>query len=499
MFKHGKKILAITLMLGMCLGSMTFALAAPSTSTTTAPTTPSWSIPVGTSTNPAKATITKLLMIPKGADVPPVFFRFEATPISINDDTTKVDKMPFLGDSGTADSIKNSIFLDMKKAGSTTVTVGDIQYVRAESRDILSLVSYAGHSYKQEGIHKYKLIEDKNIYKTSYSSSTITLNDNDEIIFSEAEYTLLIYVKKDGSTYYPSSAVAIVDVPDYPGQQVGVKVDPTPDTSNNDTNDDYDGDGLNDGAAGHSKLVFTNKYVWIFGQTDPKNPDLSINDKYNLRIYKNVIGSFASIVDKFKFTLSIKPHEYVGQTFTDNNKIIEYKTYKGFIRKSTAGYATEQELIDIYKIDPSFVGTYSKDGKDYGYITFKADDLYVAGEPRPTFFLAHNESIDFYDIHVGSIINITEIEPVDYVPSYRLGGIAGPAVANPIGVTMTTPDYYLRSSTNVQYIINTRNDVTPTGLDINNLPFVVMIVLALMGVTGFITYKSRRKKNAELA
>jgi hypothetical protein len=43
-------------------------------------------------------------------------------------------------------------------------------------------------------------------------------------------------------------------------------------------------------------------------------------------------------------------------------------------------------------------------------------------------------------------------------------------------------------------IKNTREDITPTGLNLNDLPFIGMIVLALMSIIGFIILKSRKDK-----
>ena len=41
---------------------------------------------------------------------------------------------------------------------------------------------------------------------------------------------------------------------------------------------------------------------------------------------------------------------------------------------------------------------------------------------------------------------------------------------------------------------NTHDSVTPTGLHLNDLPFIAMIALAILGITGYIMIKSRKMK-----
>jgi hypothetical protein len=133
----------------------------------------------------------------------------------------------------------------------------------------------------------------------------------------------------------------------------------------------------------------------------------------NLKVTNTVTGAYSDISNFFKFTLNIKPPEYVGQTITDAAILEGLKNYKGFIKKRNGAIATVADLTtpETYGMNADDVGTYSSGGTDYGYIKIKA------GETSPIFKLSGSDSIIFFDVHDGTAVDTTEIGPISYTPS----------------------------------------------------------------------------------
>ena len=78
----------------------------------------------------------------------------------------------------------------------------------------------------------------------------------------------------------------------------------------------------------------------------------------------------------------------------------------------------------------------------------------------------------------------------------RVGGdlLGGPRDGGPqlVGDLYDSGDGSAAHNDNHADYVNDRDDVTPTGLDLNDLPFIGMILLAVGAIAGYIVVKARK-------
>ena len=200
------------------------------------------------------------------------------------------------------------------------------------------------------------------------------------------------------------------------------------------------------GTEGGSKVykydLFKNKYTKKAGKTG--DSPSTINPNANaLTITKKVAGGLASKTKNFTFKLTFKAAS------TD-----ETGTYTG-----TKGSEQIQFTKDVEK----------------------------------EFTLHDGESLVFPDLPAGTKYTLKEEGTSGYTPSsaYKENGTLKNGTAGTQSQAYTVADVLIGEKENNNIVTNTLPEVTPTGLLIDNLPFIIMIGL---GLFGFILVAKRRRE-----
>ena len=176
---------ALALALGLSMAAPAFA--GETTEPTTLPLT-------GSAQNPAQASLTKVMQMPTGTEMPPTDFQFEFKEKSLNGrtDTASLAAMPPLGPETLS-------FTSTGATDADTTTPGVIDLVK-ETGDFLD-----GIVWPQTGEYVYTVSEDA---KPDYS---IIKPFESQWNFSTAKYDLYVYVKEDGGIRYVPS-FTVIDV-----------------------------------------------------------------------------------------------------------------------------------------------------------------------------------------------------------------------------------------------------------------------------------------------
>jgi hypothetical protein len=139
------------------------------------------------------------------------------------------------------------------------------------------------------------------------------------------------------------------------------------------------------------------------------------------------------------------------------------------------------------------------------FISFPADTNTVT----KTFTLKHDDKLVIENLPAGTTYTITERATPAYLPNVNVTINGGTSVgsASPLApnATMTvgtggntgvavldTGAIILGINSNEINWLNTRTDISPTGILINNLPYILLIVVAIGGFAGYIVSKRRK-------
>lgn len=301
-------------------------------------------------------------------------------------------------------------------------------------------------------------------YKYTVVEKDIGFNDNGYgLTCSKAEYNMTVYVKQ-GSTGTYIYTVTVVKSKDDSGADLstatGNKVDPS-----NPGENLGDGDrtkftfgntltkkGGSEGADNDDKIDEDDK---IPGVDDEKNP-IYVAQNASLVISKTVAGDYGDQTKDFSFKLTIK------KSPTDTK---EYNTITGYIYTLGISIDEDEDIVNI---------NYNEEEKAY------------TGE----FKLKHNQMLVFKDLPAGTRYTVTETAETNYAAAVQVtanGDVSSPSGAEVTNALVGEKDNYAKYT-------NTFDDdtVTPSGIIINNLPFIIMIVLAGAGIVFFVI--SRRRK-----
>lgn len=393
----------------------------------------------GTEANPVTAAITKVLVMPEGTITPTARFEFEFAKKSFNGSsaTAELAKMPNVNTTNTMD-----INFTSADTGSAT---GGIKEVPKESAELTAKIPFT-----EVGVYIYTIKE---------KSGTYTINNafNETMDYSNAQYDITFWVreKADGSGVYVHAVAAIIKVKDTDDQgNVDTKVDPTPGGG---SSDEYD----------YSQMTFTNTYHYIKGGTDPDKPE---NEA--LRISKVVSGDMAEKTRYFAFSVTVqKPATLTGTVL-----------YRAYVVDASNTVVTSSNHVPAGDIQ-----------SDKGF------DL-TAGTAK-TVNLKHNERIVFNAIHVGAKYSVTETGVPDYVPSVVVVENGGTPTTTPptgsIGQSLSIGAIMIGKDANSAAFTNTYKDVPITGVVIDNLPFILLIVSAIGGLVFFVVVKYRKGGRVE--
>lgn len=253
--------------------------------------------------------------------------------------------------------------------------------------------------------------------------------------YSKAQYKMLVYVKNgdNGPFVY---FVEVIKTIDDKGTLEGtdVKVDPTP--------------GKNNG------FIFENSYSKRGGE------DMGV-DASSLEITNSVSGAYADKTHDFNFTMT-----FLSSSKDDENlSFIRYAENSSFVGK---------------KID--------KNGNDTGEII-----VFVQNEATD-FSLKHGERIVFDNIPAGTKYNIISQGNEEYKSSatYVENGNPAEKISESFGANLSLKNMLIGEKDNrVDFVQNHyMEDALPTGIMIENTPFVILIVLS---VAFILIYSLKRR------
>ena len=267
-----------------------------------------------------------------------------------------------------------------------------------------------------------------------------------------------------------------------------------------------DGDQLTGADFPHAGVYkYTVKETNDGDQTPDQNNDEFIYDPkaYRLNIYVQNTGD----------TLEISQFEVLNEENEKEDSLAFKNTYK------KRGNADDVASLTITK---KTTGTYADKTKDFSFtITIwpsstetEEDIVYIGkigteeikvpadGETEVGFTLRDGESLVFENLPAGTRYLVTEIGAKDgYTPSVEViengsVSVSGKKVADEADLASNGEDNtnnLVGENENRVVFTNTYEDITPTGIILNNLPFVILIGTA---AAGFIAYVVVRRKIA---
>ena len=258
----------------------------------------------------------------------------------------------------------------------------------------------------------------------------ITHGEHEKMIMSKAEYKMDVYVENT-STGCQIANIIVNQAKDDKGETATGKVD----ISNTDKNG----------------FKFTNTYVQEAGTGDkPSNPGEDYNTYGSLNVSKTINkngANSASTTDEFSFQATFK-----FPTGTDAN------TLGGVKANGTAITLTN--------------GAYD-------------------------FTLTNGEKEKFTGLPVGTTMTVTESATPNYKGSaaVEINGVTQDTVtASKYNEAITVSDKKLGQKKNAVDVTNTYNKVPVTGIIMNNLPYIAMIVI---GAAALVVYVQNKRKNLQ--
>ena len=389
--------------------------------------------------SPVAATITKHLQLPIGTTTPNISFQFQAEKISVDGRTTEadLDTMPAL----------NAAALSVAFTAADTDPTVPPALIMTISKETGNL--FAGVTFPHAGVFVYEIRE------IADSNAPAFPDEHSLLYYSQAVYTLTVYVANhsNGGTYV--HAVGTLITTDDLGEPGSGKVDPTP--------------GGNGEDYFFSQMAFTNDYVKTEGPTDPEKPD-PVNES-TLLVSKTVGGDFGDRSQFFTFDMTL--------------------TVPALVRDVPAYYRAYVLEGDTVLTDLTAHAEASVIGgtEDMPY-------LKIATDGTTTFELKHGQRLVFVDTPVGTSYIVEEAATTHYVPSVVIttGGTTEISMTAAISEKLSTETQFVGESDNSAAFTNTRDSVTPTGLNLNDVPFIIMIILAAGALVTAAVIKVRKGK-----
>lgn len=163
------------------------------------------------------------------------------------------------------------------------------------------------------------------------------------------------------------------------------------------------------------------------------------------------------------------------------------------IMNDTNGSQTKQFAFDLTVVFPSTATDNTT------YIGTKSDGTTVnvtvgAASTSVSFTLAHNETMIFEDLPAGSYYTLTEAADTEYTPSYNV--VANDVVFSATGALNTplsTGEMLIGERVNTATYTNVFGGDIRTGILVNNLPYILLIAAAILGLVAFVAVKRRRE------
>jgi hypothetical protein len=393
------------------------------------------------------AAVTKILKVPKGTTIPTATFSFEAV---------------LQGSGGPATLDIPDITIDGTEP---TVTANNVTTVKKQTADFIKDIDI--DDFTATGKYVYRITETAAAY-TAITDTTVYTYE------SKAVYEVHIYVEPDPvdtSKRIIKYVTAWRTVDDMGSDITDVKVDPSP------------GDGTNT----FSHMDFTNNYVKTESPIDPTDPNPDPED-YDLFHVSKTVADYGTTPDDTYFPFSVtvvNPAFPVpdGQT----GGLLEY--YRAYVLDASGPVTIVSDIA-------------AKSGTDtYGdYITFKV------GEPK-IINLNHGLKLVFPTLPVGATWTTSELlgSSTDYEDYTAKADVTSadvltvPYFTAPKGQSLTVSapvgeDSDPAVSTNAADFTNDKGFILPMGIDVNNLPYIGLILLALAGLAAYVAIRTRGRK-----
>jgi hypothetical protein len=426
------------------------------------------------STNNAQAAITKVLKMPEGTDVPT---GAEFTFTAVNTAAPKDSTAPDLGEDG---EITITLGADGDSPHQRTLSAVDrIKTVLAESGDILPATPAT--AFDKTGMYVYEITETGADY-SSVTDATVDQKD------SKAMYTLTLYVEKDsanGDALYIRFVAANQKTDDEGGNMGnGDKTDPTPGGGDNDED-------------GFSDITFTNIFVKTNDGKpgDGEDPDPEAEGaNATLAIVKETSEESGGSRDLyFPFEVTVTAPEY-AKLF--NQVYYAYvATWDAMANQNAGGYVVV-DYTDSPDAGLTVPNTVFTDKNDLHYYKF------VSEQPQKI-TLRHGQSLIFTRTPVGTSWTATEtLEDDAKYAEYTSQAIVkedGKAIDKPIvgaaGQNLPIGNWLVGEAANGNGATfeNHKDTILPMGLDINNLPYYGLILLALLALAAYVAIRARRR------
>lgn len=341
-----------------------------------------------------EAVLTKELTIPAGVAAPGVTFGFTVTDLGVEDGT------------GALINVGSNPAWTLPSIAYTSADIGDSSNkIVKKTADFLPTIT--GLTFPHAGVYHYNV-------KEAQGSDT-------GIVYSQAEYTIRVYVINDGAGL-KVAGITVWQVLDDAGDPTGTKVDPTPGSYYTD----------------FSEFKFVNTY----------------SENATVKVSKTVVGDYSNKILPFSFAITVNfPSNHTGST-------------------------------DI---------SYLKNGTTSGTSTGNSF----------TITLADGEYVELLNLPVGSSYQVKETVVNGYAPSAQVTrnnsttgsemyGGSGDFDVKLDGSEKILIEKASISPVNATVVTNTYKDVSITGVVIDNLPFMMLIVVSLAGIAFFVISRSRR-------
>lgn len=195
----------------------------------------------------------------------------------------------------------------------------------------------------------------------------------------------------------------------------------------------------------------------VFANIYQRIPDTTItHESYELKISKTVTGALGDREKPFTFTI------HITKNTTERTTVTEYHAA-------------------IYQISDT-------DGEPDELIS-KEVSLLIGKDQ--TFQLKHNQYLIFKDLPVGSHYTIQESDNDDYVTTAAIMENGVLRYKDAQENVFEAEKYVIGEETNRVDVTNAREKTVLTGIVTDNLSFILLIVIAVLGITAYTVMKRR--------
>ena len=233
------------------------------------------------------------------------------------------------------------------------------------------------------------------------------------------------------------------------------------------------------------------------------------NAKYRLEVYvvntEGGIGTSIYAVSIFNITQDTEQKVDKMTFINDYVKTTPVDPSSGdstlFISKWVTGdFANKQQYFDftiniavpsILVNPPAYYRAYIVDTDG----SVSADYIQVSTTTATTFRLRDGQRLIFIDIPIGTSYVVEEAGTADYFPSAIVTTNGMPIATSEagIGASLSTGTQLVGEENNGVVFTNRRDTVTDTGLNLNDLPFIILIAIGLTATVIFIMVKIRKR------